>query len=166
MKIIKRSGSEAVYDSNKIIAAVQKANASVIDYEKLSDEQIKEIADNVETACENMKRSPSVEEIQDMVENQLMNKRAFTVARNYITYRYKRALVRKSNSTDQQILSLLECNNEEVKQENSNKNPTVNSVQRDYMAGEVSKDITKSVLLAEDVGEAGGRGLKQKHDAD
>ena len=130
MKIIKRSGSEAVYDSNKIIAAVQKANASVIDYEKLSDEQIREIADNVETACENMKRSPSVEEIQDMVENQLMNKRAFTVARNYITYRYKRALVRKSNSTDQQILSLLECNNEEVKQENSNKNPTVNSVQR------------------------------------
>ena len=107
MKIIKRSGSEAVFDSNKIIAAVQKANASVIDYEKLTEQQIKEIAANVETACENMKRSPSVEEIQDMVENQLMNQRAFTVARNYITYRYKRALVRKSNSTDEQILSLL-----------------------------------------------------------
>ena len=166
MKIIKRSGSEAVYDSNKIIAAVQKANASVIDYEKLSDEQIKEIADNVETACENMKRSPSVEEIQDMVENQLMNKRAFTVARNYITYRYKRALVRKSNSTDQQILSLLECNNEEVKQENSNKNPTVNSVQRDYMAGEVSKDITKRFLLPEDIVEAHEKGLIHFHDAD
>ena len=166
MKIIKRSGSEAVYDSNKIIAAVQKANASVIDYEKLSDEQIREIADNVETACENMKRSPSVEEIQDMVENQLMNKRAFTVARNYITYRYKRALVRKSNSTDQQILSLLECDNEEVKQENSNKNPTVNSVQRDYMAGEVSKDITKRFLLPEDIVEAHEKGLIHFHDAD
>ena len=166
MKIIKRSGSEAVYDSNKIIAAVQKANASVIDYEKLSDEQIREIADNVETACENMKRSPSVEEIQDMVENQLMNKRAFTVARNYITYRYKRALVRKSNSTDQQILSLLECNNEEVKQENSNKNPTVNSVQRDYMAGEVSKDITKRFLLPEDIVKAHEEGIIHFHDAD
>ena len=151
MKIIKRSGVEDIFDANKIVAAVQKANASVIDYEKLSNEQIEEIANNVEVACENMKRSPSVEEIQDMVENQLMNKHAFTVARNYITYRYKRALVRKSNSTDEQILSLLECNNEEVKQENSNKNPTVNSVQRDYMAGEVSKDITKRFLLPEDI---------------
>ena len=166
MKIIKRSGSEAVFDGNKIIAAVQKANASVIDYEKLTEQQIKEIAANVETACENMKRSPSVEEIQDMVENQLMNQRAFTVARNYITYRYKRALVRKSNSTDEQILSLLECNNEEVKQENSNKNPTVNSVQRDYMAGEVSKDITKRFLLPEDVVEAHEKGLIHFHDAD
>ena len=166
MKIIKRSGSEAVFDSDKIIAAVQKANASVIDYEKLTEQQIKEIAANVETACENMKRSPSVEEIQDMVENQLMNQRAFTVARNYITYRYKRALVRKSNSTDEQILSLLECNNEEVKQENSNKNPTVNSVQRDYMAGEVSKDITKRFLLPEDVVEAHEKGLIHFHDAD
>ena len=166
MKIIKRSGSEAIFDSNKIIAAVQKANASVIDYEKLTEQQIKEIAANVETACENMKRSPSVEEIQDMVENQLMNQRAFTVARNYITYRYKRALVRKSNSTDEQILSLLECNNEEVKQENSNKNPTVNSVQRDYMAGEVSKDITKRFLLPEDVVEAHEKGLIHFHDAD
>ena len=166
MKIIKRSGVEVFFDSNKIVAAVQKANASVIDYEKLSDEQIQEIADNVEVACENMKRSASVEEIQDMVENQLMNQHAFTVARNYIPYRYKRALVRKSNSTDEQILSLLECNNEEVKQENSNKNPTVNSVQRDYMAGEVSKDITKRFLLPEDIVEAHEKGLIHFHDAD
>ena len=166
MKIIKRSGVEVFFDSNKIVAAVQKANASVIDYEKLSDEQIQEIADNVEVACENMKRSASVEEIQDMVENQLMNQHAFTVARNYITYRYKRALVRKSNSTDEQILSLLECNNEEVKQENSNKNPTVNSVQRDYMAGEVSKDITRRFLLDEDIVEAHEKGLIHFHDAD
>lgn len=166
MKIIKRSGSEAVFDVSKIIAAIEKANGSVIDYEKLSAEEIQEIAENVETACENMKRSPSVEEIQDMVENQLMNHRAFTVARNYITYRYKRAIVRKSNSTDEQILSLLECNNEEVKQENSNKNPTVNSVQRDYMAGEVSKDITKRFLLPEDIVEAHEKGLIHFHDAD
>ena len=166
MKIIKRSGSEDIFDAAKIVAAIRKANDSVLDYEKLTADQIEEIASNVETACENMKRSPSVEEIQDMVENQLMNKRAFTVARNYITYRYKRAIVRKSNSTDQQILSLLECNNEEVKQENSNKNPTVNSVQRDYMAGEVSKDITRRFLLPEDIVEAHEKGLIHFHDAD
>ena len=166
MKIIKRSGSEVVFDVEKIVNAIIKANESVLDYEKLSDKTIEEIARNVENACENMKRSPSVEEIQDMVENQLMNHRAFNVARNYITYRYKRALVRKSNSTDEQILSLLECNNEEVKQENSNKNPTVNSVQRDYMAGEVSKDITKRFLLPEDIVEAHEKGLIHFHDAD
>ena len=166
MKIIKRSGSEDVFDSAKIVEAVRKANESVIDYEKLDKDQIQEIADNVEVACENMKRSPSVEEIQDMVENQLMNHRAFNVARNYITYRYKRALVRKSNSTDEQILSLLECNNEEVKQENSNKNPTVNSVQRDYMAGEVSKDITRRFLLPEDIVEAHEKGIIHFHDSD
>jgi len=166
MKIIKRSGSEVVFDIEKIVAAIIKANESVLDYEKLSDKTIDEIARNVENACENMKRSPSVEEIQDMVENQLMNHRAFNVARNYITYRYKRALVRKSNSTDEQILSLLECNNEEVKQENSNKNPTVNSVQRDYMAGEVSKDITKRFLLPEDIVDAHEKGLIHFHDAD
>ncbi len=166
MKIIKRSGSEVTFDVAKIIGAIEKANESVIDYEKLTAEQIEEIAKNVETACQNMKRSPSVEEIQDMVENQLMNHRAFTVARNYITYRYKRALVRKSNSTDEQILSLIECNNEEVKQENSNKNPTVNSVQRDYMAGEVSKDITRRFLLPEEVVEAHEKGLIHFHDAD
>ena len=166
MKIIKRSGSEVNFDVTKIISAIEKANESVIDYEKLTSEQIEEIAANVETACQNMKRSPSVEEIQDMVENQLMNQRAFTVARNYITYRYKRALVRKSNSTDEQILSLIECNNEEVKQENSNKNPTVSSVQRDYMAGEVSKDITKRFLLPEEIVDAHEKGLIHFHDAD
>lgn len=166
MKIIKRSGAEDVFDLKKIEAAIRKANDSVIDYEKLDEARIQEILRNVEKACENMKRSPSVEEIQDMVENQIMNQRAFNVARNYITYRYKRALVRKSNSTDEQILSLLECNNEEVKQENSNKNPTVNSVQRDYMAGEVSKDITRRFLLPEDIVEAHEKGILHFHDAD
>ena len=150
----------------KIEAAIRKANNSVVDSEKMTDEQILGITRSVQNACESMQRSPSVEEIQDMVENQIMNQRAFSVARNYITYRYKRALVRKSNSTDQQILSLLECNNEEVKQENSNKNPTVNSVQRDYMAGEVSKDITKRFLLPPDIVEAHEKGIIHFHDAD
>ena len=166
MKIIKRSGMEDTFDLQKIEAAIRKANDSVIDYEKLSEEKIADILKNVEKACENMKRSPSVEEIQDMVENQIMNQRAFNVARNYITYRYKKELVRKSNSTDEQILSLLECNNEEVKQENSNKNPTVNSVQRDYMAGEVSKDITRRFLLEPDIVEAHEKGIIHFHDAD
>ena len=166
MKIIKRSGSEDIFDISKIEAAIRKANDSVIDYEKLGDDKIQAILSNVEKACENMKRSPSVEEIQDMVENQIMSQKAFNVARNYITYRYKRELVRKSNSTDEQILSLLECNNEEVKQENSNKNPTVNSVQRDYMAGEVSKDLTRRILLPEDIVKAHDEGLIHFHDAD
>lgn len=166
MKIIKRSGCEDIFDIVKIQAAIRKANESVIDYEKLTEEQIQAILSNVEKACENMKRCPSVEEIQDMVENQLMSQKAFNVARNYITYRYKRELVRKSNSTDEQILSLLECNNEEVKQENSNKNPTVNSVQRDYMAGEVSKDITRRFLLEPDIVEAHEKGIIHFHDAD
>ena len=166
MKIIKRSGMEDTFDIKKIEAAIRKANESVIDYEKLTEEKIQEILANVEKACENMKRSPSVEEIQDMVENQIMNQRAFNVARNYITYRYKRALVRKSNSTDEQILSLLECNNEEVKQENSNKNPTVNSVQRDYMAGEVSRDLTRRMLLPADIVEADKEGIIHFHDSD
>ena len=166
MKIIKRSGQEVVYDISKIIAAVRKANDSVVDSEKMTDRQIDVIADNMIRQCEKMNRSLSVEEIQDMVENEIMNQRAFTVARSYITYRYKRALVRKSNSTDEQILSLLECSNEEVKQENSNKNPTVNSVQRDYMAGEVSKDITKRFLLPADVVEAHEKGIIHFHDAD
>jgi len=166
MKIIKRSGQEVAYDISKIIAAVRKANDSVIDEEKMTDRQIDVIADNMIRQCEKVNRSLSVEEIQDMVENEIMNQRAFTVARSYITYRYKRALVRKSNSTDEQILSLLECSNEEVKQENSNKNPTVNSVQRDYMAGEVSKDITKRFLLPADVVEAHEKGIIHFHDAD
>ena len=166
MKIIKRSGQEVIYDISKIISAVRKANDSVPDSDKMTDRQIDVIADNVIRKCEKINRSLSVEEIQDMVENESMNQRAFTVARSYITYRYKRALVRKSNSTDEQILSLLECNNEEVKQENSNKNPTVNSVQRDYMAGEVSKDITKRFLLPADIVEAHEKGIIHFHDAD
>ena len=166
MKIIKRSGAEAPFDLDKITAAVVKANESVSDVEKMTPEQIAVISANMRTICEGMNRALSVEEIQDFVENQIMNQRAFSVARNYITYRYKRALVRKSNSTDEQILSLLEFDNEEVKQENSNKNPAVNSVQRDYMAGEVSKDITKRFLLPQDVVEAHEKGLIHFHDSD
>ncbi len=166
MKIIKRSGAEVDYDITKIIAAVQKANESVPTAERMTQEQILKIADNVRNMCEDMNRALNVEEIQDLVENQIMDLRAFGVARNYITYRYRRALVRKSNSTDEQILSLIECNNEEVKQENSNKNPTVNSVQRDYMAGEVSKDITRRFLLPTDIIEAHEKGIIHFHDAD
>ncbi len=166
MKIIKRSGAEVEFDPNKIIIAVTKANESVVPSERMSQIQIKRIAEDVESAAINMNRSLSVEEIQDMVEDQIMNQRAFNVARRYITYRYTRALVRKSNTTDEQILSLIECNNEEVKQENSNKNPTVNSVQRDYMAGEVSKDITRRLLLDADIVDAHDRGIIHFHDAD
>ena len=166
MKIIKRSGAEVTFDPEKIIVAVTKANESVVPSERMSKIQIKRIAEDVESAASNINRSLSVEEIQDMVEDQIMNQRAFDVARRYITYRYNRALVRKSNTTDEQILSLIECNNEEVKQENSNKNPTVNSVQRDYMAGEVSKDITKRILLSPDIVEAHENGLIHFHDAD
>ena len=166
MKIIKRSGAEVDYDITKIIAAVQKANESVPAAERMTQEQILRISDNVRNTCEEMNRALNVEEIQDLVENQIMDLRAFGVARNYITYRYRRALVRKSNSTDEQILSLIECNNQEVKQENSNKNPTVNSVQRDYMAGEVSKDITRRFLLPPEVIEAHEKGIIHFHDAD
>ena len=166
MKIIKRSGAEVDFDPKKIEIAVKKANESVVPSERMSDIQIKRIAEDVESAATNVNRSLSVEEIQDMVEDQIMNQRAFDVARRYITYRYQRALVRKANTTDEQILSLIECNNEEVKQENSNKNPTVNSVQRDYMAGEVSKDITKRLLLDNDIVEAHEQGIIHFHDAD
>ena len=166
MKIIKRSGAEVDFNAKKIEIAVKKANESVVPSERMSDIQIKRIAEDVESAAMNVNRSLSVEEIQDMVEDQIMNQRAFSVARRYITYRYQRALIRKSNTTDEQILSLIECNNEEVKQENSNKNPTVNSVQRDYMAGEVSKDITKRLLLSADIVEAHEQGLIHFHDAD
>ena len=155
MKIIKRSGEEVIFDINKIIVAIRKANESVALAEQMSELQIKLIAENVEKKCAKVTRSLSVEEIQDIVEDQIMGQRAFAVARKYITYRYNRALIRKSNTTDEQILSLIECNNEEVKQENSNKNPTVNSVQRDYMAGEVSKDITKRILLSPEIVESG-----------
>ena len=166
MKIIKRNGSEVVFDANKIVIAVNKANDSVVPSARMTDIQIKRIAEDVEMAALHMNRSLNVEEIQDMVEDQIMNQRAFDVARRYITYRYTRALVRKSNTTDEQILSLIECNNEEVKQENSNKNPTVNSVQRDYMAGEVSKDITKRILLPADIVEAHEKGIIHFHDSD
>ncbi|MBQ3022076.1 MAG: anaerobic ribonucleoside-triphosphate reductase [Clostridia bacterium] len=166
MKIIKRSGAEVTFDPEKIVIAVTKANESVVPSSRMTAIQIKRIAEDVESAAANMNRSLSVEEIQDMVEDQIMNQRAFDVARRYITYRYNRALVRKSNTTDEQILSLIECNNEEVKQENSNKNPTVNSVQRDYMAGEVSKDITKRILLPPDIVAAHEQGIIHFHDAD
>ena len=166
MKIIKRSGTEVIFDPEKIVVAVTKANDSVVPSARMSKVQIKRIAEDVESAALNINRALTVEEIQDMVEDQIMNQRAFDVARRYITYRYNRALVRKSNTTDDQILSLIECNNEEVKQENSNKNPTVNSVQRDYMAGEVSKDITKRILLPNDIVTAHEQGILHFHDAD
>ncbi|MDD6727694.1 MAG: anaerobic ribonucleoside-triphosphate reductase [Eubacteriales bacterium] len=165
MKIIKRNGSEADFDLNKIVKAVSKANAAC-KKEELSPSQINEIAEYVEFKLSKANRAYSVEEIQDIVENQIMAQGAFEVARRYVKYRYNRSLIRKANTTDNQILSLIECNNEEVKQENSNKNPTVNSVQRDYMAGEVSKDITKRILLPQDIVEAHEQGLIHFHDAD
>ena len=166
MKIIKRSGEEQEFDINKIINAISKANVTVEEKLRLSDEQIKRIADNVQAMCRKTKRIEGVEEVQDMVENQIMKEGAFAVARNYITYRYTRALARRNNTTDKQILSLIDCNNEEVKQENSNKNPTINSVQRDYMAGEVSKDLCKRFLVPEDVMKAHDEGILHFHDAD
>lgn len=165
MKIIKRNGSEADFDLSKIIIAVSKANAAC-KKEELSPSQITEIAEYVEFKMSKASRALSVEEIQDIVENQIMAQGAFEVARLYVKYRYNRSLIRKANTTDNQILSLIECNNEEVKQENSNKNPTVNSVQRDYMAGEVSKDITKRILLPQDIVDAHEQGLIHFHDAD
>ena len=165
MKIIKRNGSEEIFNVEKIINAVRKANNSS-DTPFLTEEQIIDIADYVEYRCNKIKRAVSVEEIQDMVEDQLMAKGAFELARRYVRYRYNRSLVRKANTTDNRILSLIECNNEEVKQENSNKNPTVNSVQRDYMAGEVSRDLTRRMLLSPDIVEADKQGLIHFHDSD
>ena len=166
MKIIKRSGVEVVFDINKVTEAIRKANEDAIEKERLTEEQIQEVSNNVHKQCKKAKHSLGVEDIQNLVENELMRIQAYNIARRYITYRYRRALVRKANSTDEQILSLIECNNEEVKQENSNKNPTVNSVQRDYMAGEVSKDITKRFLLPDDVVRAHEEGIIHFHDAD
>ena len=166
MKIIKRSGTEVGFDRVKIIAAVSKANKEAPESDRLSEQQINDISYNVENICTSLNRTLNVEEIQDLVENQIMNLKYFEVARKYITYRYKRSLVRKSNSTDKQILSLIECDNEEVKQENSNKNPVINSVQRDYMAGEVSKDITKRFLLSDDIVKAHEEGIIHFHDSD
>ena len=166
MKIIKRNGAEAVFDINKIETAISKANDVAEESERMTPLQIKRIAQSVEIQCQEMNRSLSVEEIQDLVEDQIMAHGAFEVAKRYITYRYTRSLVRKSNTTDDRILSLIESNNEEVKQENANKNPTVNAVQRDYMAGEVSKDITRRILLPQDIVEAHEAGIIHFHDAD
>ncbi len=166
MKIIKRNGTEVAFDINKILNAIRKANNEVSEDNRLKEKQIDLIAKKVTALANDLNRAVSVEEIQDFVENQIMDQKAFAVARKYITYRYSRALVRKSNTTDAQILTLIECNNEEVKQENSNKNPTVNSVQRDYMAGEVSKDLTRRILLPREIVEAHDEGLIHFHDAD
>ena len=166
MKIIKRNGSEAAFDITKIIVAVSKANKEIDERQRLTNEQIRTIAANVEGACVAMGRAASVEEIQDLVEKQIMGQGAFDVAKEYICYRYTRSLARRANTTDNQILSLIECNNEEVKQEKANKNPTVNSVQRDYMAGEVSKDIARRILLPREIVEAHEQGIIHFHDMD
>ena len=166
MKLIKRNGSEVIFDREKIIVAVTKANEAVDEKQRISQEDIENIALEVERLCLTMVRSAGVEEIQDLVEKEIMKLGAFDLAKAYITYRYKRALIRKSNTTDDKIMSLIECNNEEVKQENANKNPTVNSVQRDYMAGEVSKDITRRILLPDVIVKAHEEGLIHFHDAD
>ena len=166
MKLIKRNGSEVIFDREKISLAVTKANEAVNEQYRISAEDIENIALEVERLCLTMVRSAGVEEIQDLVEKEIMKLGAFDLAKAYITYRYKRELIRKSNTTDDKIMSLIECNNEEVKQENANKNPTVNSVQRDYMAGEVSKDITRRLLLPEVIVKAHEEGLIHFHDAD
>lgn len=166
MRIIKRSGAEVDFDISKIIAAIYKANAVVGEDDKLKKSQVDRIANTVENQCMSMNRAMSVEEIQDMVEDGIMRENAYEVARRYITYRYVQSIKRKNNTTDDKILSLIECDNEEVKQENSNKNPTVASVQRDYMAGEVSKDLTERILLDSEVVEAHKAGILHFHDAD
>lgn len=166
MKILKRNGSEAAFDITKIIRAISQANDTVDENARMTPMQIQRIADSVVLACEKLGRSPSVEEVQDMVEKHIMAHGAFEVAKNYITYRYTRTLVRQSNTTDDKILSLIECNNEEAKQENSNKNPVVNSTQRDYMAGEVSKDITNRILLPQEIVDAHNDGIIHFHDSD
>ena len=166
MKIIKRNGAEAVFDSSKIYSAVEKANAAVDESCRITPEQIQTVTDKVSEKCENLSRTPSVEEVQDLVEREIMALGAFTLAKTYITYRYTRELVRRANTTDDRIMSLIEFANEEIKQENSNKNPTVNSIQRDYMAGEVSKAITRRMLLPADIVKAHEEGLIHFHDAD
>ena len=166
MKIIKRNGAEEFFDVDKILMAVTKANEAVEEKVRMTPLQIQRISRSVEIACEEMGRSPSVEEIQDLVEKAIMAHGAFEVAKEYITYRYIRSLARQSNTTDDRILSLIECNNEEVKQENANKNPTINAVQRDYMAGEISKDITKRILLPQDIVAAHEAGIIHFHDSD
>ena len=166
MKIIKRNGSEVAFDITKIIVAITKANEDVDEADRMTPVQIRRIAESVELQCQKMNRAATVEEIQDMVEHHIMAHGAFEVAKHYITYRYTRSLVRRSNTTDDKILSLIECNNEEAKQENSNKNPVVNSTQRDYMAGEVSRDITNRLLLPREIVEAHEEGIIHFHDTD
>ena len=166
MKIIKRNGTEVAFDVEKIVNAIRKANNEVSEDNRLSEEQITVISNKVTALSGDLNRAVNVEEVQDFVENQIMDQKAYAVARKHTTYRYSRALARRANTTDAQILTLIECNNEEVKQENSNKNPTVNSVQRDYMAGEVSKDITRRILLPKDIVDAHDEGLIHFHDAD
>ena len=166
MKIIKRNGAEVGFDITKIIIAITKANEAVEEVDRMTPVQIQRIAESVELQCQKMNRAPTVEEIQDMVEHYIMAHGAFEVAKHYITYRYTRSLVRKSNTTDDKILSLIECNNEEAKQENSNKNPVVNSTQRDYMAGEVSRDLSERILLPQDIVEAHREGIIHFHDSD
>ncbi len=166
MKVIKRNGTEVIFDITKILAAITKANESIEESVRMTPVQIQRIAESVELACQKMNRSPSVEEIQDLVEYQIMAHGAFEVAKNYVTYRYTRSLVRQSNTTDDRILSLIECCNEEAKQENSNKNPVVNSTQRDYMAGEVSRDLSERLLLPKEIVEAHQEGIIHFHDSD
>ena len=166
MKIIKRNKAEVDFDRSKIEIAVSKANNAVPENERMTRVQIERIADSVQKTCESMGRALSVEEIQDLVEKQIMAHGAFEVAKHYITYRYTRSLVRRANTTDDRILSLIECNNEEVKQENANKDPSVNSVQRDYMAGEVSRDLTMRLLLPEEIVAAHEQGILHFHDTD
>ena len=166
MKIIKRNGAEEVFDPNKIEAAITKANEAAEESVRMTPLQIKRITEHVQIACEELGRSPAVEEIQDLVEKSIMAHGAFEVAKTYITYRYTRSLMRQSNTTDDRILSLIECNNEEVKQENANKNPTINAVQRDYMAGEISKDITNRILLPKEIVDAHNAGIIHFHDSD
>ena len=166
MKIIKRNGAEEIFDVSKIRIALEKANNAVEEQYRMTKLQIERIADNVTISCETLGRSPAVEEIQDLVEKAIMAHGAFEVAKEYITYRYTRNLARQSNTTDDRILTLIESNNEEVKQENANKNPAVNAVQRDYMAGEVSKDITSRILLPREIVQAHEQGIIHFHDAD
>ncbi|MBQ8917443.1 MAG: anaerobic ribonucleoside-triphosphate reductase, partial [Oscillospiraceae bacterium] len=166
MKIIKRNGAEENFNDEKIRIAITKANNSVDEAVRMTDLQISRITESVVIACEALGRASTVEEIQDLVEKKIMAHGAFEVAKNYITYRYTRSLVRKSNTTDDKILSLIECNNEEAKQENSNKNPVVNSTQRDYMAGEVSRDLTNRILLPQDIVDAHNEGIIHFHDSD
>ncbi len=166
MKVIKRNGTEVSFDITKILSAITRANESIDAEKRMTSTQVRRIAESVELACQELGRSPSVEEIQDLVEYQIMAHGAFEVAKNYVTYRYTRSLVRRSNTTDDRILSLIECCNEEAKQENSNKNPVVNSTQRDYMAGEVSRDLSERLLLPKDIVEAHQEGIIHFHDSD